>query len=132
MTEEERNSLIALRLEQADNTYSDASFLFENEKYAAALNRVYYGMFYTVLALALKYNFETSKHAQLLGWFNKEFIKTKLIDVKFSKILRDAFEKRNEADYEIGPLPPAEIIMQMLIDMRTFIDEVKRFINESE
>lgn len=132
MENEERNNLIKLRLEQADKTYDDAAHLFADSRYEAALNRIYYGMFYAVLALALKHEFKTSKHTQLLGWFNKEFIKTGLIDVKFNKIVKDAFEKRNEADYEIAPLPPAATIEQMLSDMRLFIDEMKRFINESK
>ncbi len=29
-------------------------------------NRIYYGMFYALLALAVHFRFETSKHAQLL------------------------------------------------------------------
>ncbi len=131
MNKEERDSLVALRFQQADNTYKDAAFLISEIRYAAALNRIYYGMFYAVLALALKYGFKTSKHTQLLGWFNKEFIKTGLIDVKFNKIVKDAFERRNEADYEIVLLPSAATIEQMLSDMRLFIDEIKRFINES-
>lgn len=128
MENEERNSLINLRLEQAEETYKTAQLLIENSRYASALNRIYYGMFYAVLALSLKYNYKTSKHAQLLGWFNKEFVHTGLVEVKFGKIVKDAFEKRNEADYEITPLPPAEVIEQMLSDMRLFIDEIKNFI----
>jgi uncharacterized protein (UPF0332 family) len=128
MENEERNNLIKLRLEQADKTYDDAAHLIADSRYEAALNRIYYGMFYTVLALALKYGFKTSKHTQLLGWFNREFIKPGLIDVKFNKIVKDAFEKQNEADYEITPLPPAATIEQMLSDMRLFIDEIKNFI----
>lgn len=131
MENEERNNLIKLRLEQADKTYDDAAHLFADSRYEAALNRIYYGMFYAVLALSLKYGFKTSKHSQLLGWFNREFIKPGLIDMKFNKIVKDAFEKRNEADYELAALPPTEIIEQMLSDMRLFIDEIKRFINES-
>ena len=39
-----------------------------------AVNRIYYGLYYAVTALAIKHRFETSKHLQLIGWFNKEFI----------------------------------------------------------
>lgn len=51
-------------------------------------------MFYCLNSLALKYNFQSSKHLQLIGWFNKTFIKTGLIENKFGKILRDAFKNR--------------------------------------
>jgi uncharacterized protein (UPF0332 family) len=132
MTNEERNSLVALRLEQAEETYETAQLLIENQKYPSALNRIYYGMFYAVMALGIKYEFETSKHAQLLGWFNKKFVNKGLIDIKYGRMIRNAFEKRIKADYDTTPLPSEEAIESLFIDMRTFIDEVKRFINESE
>ncbi len=132
MTNEERNSLVALRLEQAEETYETAQLLIENQKYPSPLNRIYYGMFYAVMALGIKYEFETSKHAQLLGWFNKKFVNKGLIDIKYGRMIRNAFEKRIKADYDTTPLPSEEAIESLFIDMRTFIDEVKRFINESE
>lgn len=132
MTNEERNSLVALRLEQAEETYETAQLLIENQKYPSALNRIYYGMFYAVMALGIKYEFETSKHAQLLGWFNKKFVNKGLIDIKYGRMIRNAFEKRIKADYDTTPLPSEDAIESLFIDMRTFIDEVKRFINESE
>jgi len=48
-----------------------------------AVNRIYYGLFYIITALSLKYEFSTSKHQQLIGWFNKTFIKSEI----FSKNL---------------------------------------------
>jgi uncharacterized protein (UPF0332 family) len=128
MTNEEQNSLVKLRLEQAEETYEAAELLLANSKYGAALNRIYYGMFYAVSALGIKYGFETSKHAKLLGWFNKEFVNVGLIDVKFGRIVRDAFEKRIKADYDTTPLPSNEVIESLFLDMRLFIDEMKRFI----
>jgi uncharacterized protein (UPF0332 family) len=79
ITFEDKNQLIRYRLEQAKRTIDDVTLLIEHQRYTAAVNRIYYGMFYSLLALGLKYDFETSKHLQLLGWFNKEFIKSKKI-----------------------------------------------------
>jgi len=45
--------LINLRIEQAYQTISDAEFLINNDKFRAAVNRIYYGMFYMMLALGL-------------------------------------------------------------------------------
>jgi uncharacterized protein (UPF0332 family) len=66
--------LIQYRIGQAKETVEEADLLINNEKFRAAVNRIYYGMFYSLLALALKYEFQTSKHQQLIGWFNKNFI----------------------------------------------------------
>jgi uncharacterized protein (UPF0332 family) len=132
MTHEERDSLVTLRFEQAEEAHDAAVILIANEKYISAISRIYYGMFYAVTALSIKYGFETSKHARLLGWFNKEFIHTGLLDVKFSQIVRDAFDRRTKADYDTAPLPPVATVEQMVSDMRIFIDEIKKFIEKSE
>ena len=73
--EEKRHALIQYRIEQAKETAEEANLLIKHNKFRAAINRIYYAMFYMLLALGLKYHFETSKHRQLLGWFNKTFIK---------------------------------------------------------
>jgi uncharacterized protein (UPF0332 family) len=70
----DRVSLIKYRLKQADETILDVQLLIENNRLRSAVNRIYYGMFYSLLALGLAYQFETSKHPQLIGWFNKNFI----------------------------------------------------------
>ena len=73
---EQHRQLIFLRLKQAHETIGTAQILIGADEYRGALNRLYYAMFYAVLALALYENFQTSKHAQLLVWFNKHFVKT--------------------------------------------------------
>jgi len=70
ITENDRESLIEYRLNQAIETIELSKFLVDSEKLIIAVNRIYYGMYYALTALALKNKFETSKHGQLIGWFN--------------------------------------------------------------
>lgn len=100
ISKEDRESLIAYRLEQAKESIEITSFLIENDKLSVAVNRIYYGMFYSLTALALKHKFETSKHGQLLGWFNKNFVATGKINPQFGKILRNAYQNRHKSDYD--------------------------------
>lgn len=72
MNSDDRNQLITYRLDQANETIRDVQLLIENDRLRSAVNRIYYGMFYSLLALGLANQFETSKHAQLIGWFNKK------------------------------------------------------------
>ena len=67
----ERTELIRYRLDEARDSIEDVQLLIDNDRWRAAVNRIYYGMFYSLLALGIAYKFETSKHQQLLGWFNK-------------------------------------------------------------
>jgi uncharacterized protein (UPF0332 family) len=68
-------------LEQANECIDEVSFLLENKKFKIAVNRIYYGMFCSLMALALSAKYESSKHSQLLGWFNKNFIHTGILEV---------------------------------------------------
>ena len=58
--EKHRNDLIEYRLEQARSAIKEGQIMIDNKMFRAAVNRIYYGMFYVVLALALKYEFGTS------------------------------------------------------------------------
>jgi len=88
--QEDRENLILYRLEQAEETIIDVKLLIDNHRFRSAVNRIYYGMFYSLLALGLAYEFETSKHTQLIGWFNKTFVHGGLIDPKYGKIINKA------------------------------------------
>jgi uncharacterized protein (UPF0332 family) len=126
--EKDRDSLIDYRLQQATDTIELAKFLVSSDKLVIAVNRIYYGMYYALTALALKNRFETSKHGQLIGWFNKEYISTHKLDSRFGKILRNAFQNRTKGDYDAFiNFSNAEVEL-MLTEMIDFIDEIKKIL----
>ena len=94
----DKSVLIEHRLNRAKETLEEAKLSIDNERLLLAANRIYYAVFYAVSALGLKNDFATSKHAQLLSWFNKNFIKTNIIEKRFGKFYLDAFEMRQESD----------------------------------
>ena len=73
MTPEEREAYVSHRLDRVAETLSDARMLLDEGRLRSAVNRIYYAMFYAVGALALRNDFATGSHAQLRGWFNREF-----------------------------------------------------------
>ena len=128
LSEKDRNELIKYRIEQAKETFSVIDLLIENKKYPTALNRIYYGIFYSLLALGLKYKFETSKHQQLIGWFNKEFIHSGKIEKKFGKTLREAFENRTICDYDAFVEFEREDLIELYEEMKSFISRLETFL----
>ena len=128
MDKNDRDTLVGYRLQQALETIELAKFLAENQKFVIAVNRIYYGMYYVLTALALKYSFETSKHGKLIGWFNKEFITTKKIDSRFGKILRNAFQNRTKGDYDAFVNFNQQEVDLMLNEMVEFIDEIRKIL----
>ena len=116
---------------EARETQSDVELLIANDRLRAAVNRTYYSMFYSLMALGLKYEFETSKHAQLIGWFNKKFIHEGLIDPKFNKIIAKAFIRRTKGDYDSYIEFDRETVLEMFEEMKDFNLEIERLVNQN-
>ncbi|RIH65988.1 HEPN domain-containing protein [Mariniphaga sediminis] len=127
----EFQDLINYRIQQANETIKEVEFQIENNFLVIAVNRIYYGMFYMLLALALKNGFKTSKHNQLLGWFNREFVKTGRIDRKIGKIVHKAFEDRTDGDYGIFVKFEKEEVIEKLENMKRFLFELEKLIKEN-
>lgn len=64
------------------------------------INRIYYSMFYTVLAILSLKGIGSSKHSFVISMFDKEFVKTGIFNKDYSKMLHRAFELRKKGDYE--------------------------------
>lgn len=125
INDEDRSNLINYRLEQAGETVQDVYLLIKNNRLRSAINRIYYGMFYSLLALGLAHDFETSKHSQLIGWFNKNFIHSGKINSKYGKIINKAFNRRTKGDYDAFVEFEKEIVEEMYIEMQDFIQNIK-------
>ena len=96
-------TLFTYRLKQAEDTLSDAKKMLQQRlSPTSIINRAYYSMFYMVLALFLKTDIssKTSKHAGVIGIFDKEFVHTGRIEKHYSKILHKMFDTRQESDYK--------------------------------
>jgi uncharacterized protein (UPF0332 family) len=124
---ERKTDLVQLRMKQAHETIDDVEFLIRNERLSLAINRIYYGMFYSLLALAIQFDFKTSKHAQLIGWFNKEFIKNQMIESRFSKMVQSAYHARSDGDYGVFNEFSKEETLIRFDEMKEFIAEIERF-----
>jgi len=123
MENEKLKELIKYRIERSKETLKDAEVAIEN-----GLNRIYYSAFYIVSALALKHNFSTSKHKQLLGWFNREFISTGKIESGLYKIYSKSFDTRQESDYEDFIEYEKSEAEQHFSDMLQFVSEIEKII----
>lgn len=127
---QDRLDLIQYRLTEAKDTESDVELLISHDRLRAAINRIYYSMFYSLLALGLKYEFETSKHAQIIGWFNRTFIHAGLIDTNYGKIINKAFNRRTKGDYDSYIEFDLETVKEMYEEMKDFNSAIERFIDQ--
>jgi uncharacterized protein (UPF0332 family) len=125
---EDKKKLIEYRINQVRETVNEADLMLQNSCFRAAVNRIYYSMFYLLLALGLKYEFSTSKHHQLIGWFNKNFIHTGKINREYGKMLRKAYQYRIKGDYEPIVSFDKETVESMFADLKEFIAEIMKLL----
>ncbi len=128
ISDAERNDLILYRLQQSSELENEIQSHIKNDFYSTAVNRMYYSVFYCLTALALIYRFETSKHNQLIGWFNKEFINKNIFDKEQSKIVLKLFEKRKKSDYDPFIDFQEDEVKAMFHEMKGFVQGLKQFV----
>jgi uncharacterized protein (UPF0332 family) len=96
----DKKALIQYRLERARESLNDAQLMLEqNGSPAGVINRAYYAMFYTTLALLITIDRGSSKHQGVIALFDENFIKQNILPKEMGKILHRAFEMRQVGDY---------------------------------
>ena len=94
-----QKELVEYRLETAREKLHSAKILLDAGEYKDSIGRSYYAMFTSVRALLAKDGVDFSKHAGVISYFQREYIKTGKIDSRFSKYISQAFQIRNNVDY---------------------------------
>ncbi len=125
----DRDALIRYRIQRAHETEEEARMASDAKHWHLAENRIYYSMFYLVHALALQEGVTMSRHAQLVGWFNKTFVHAGTVEIDIGKIFQAAFEKRQEGDYDDFVTFSPEEVADDLKQLRRFFERVETMFN---
>jgi uncharacterized protein (UPF0332 family) len=83
----------------AEETLNAAEVLFREGYLRDAMNRAHYDVFYVAEALLNELDLRFSKHGAVHGAFAQHYIKTKLFDEKYHKLLTGTFRRRMLGDY---------------------------------
>jgi len=95
------NEEIQRLLDRAEGSIVSAEEILEKGHPEFAVSRAYYAMFYCAEALLSSIDLGFSKHSTTIGAFAKEFVKTGKLPKEMHQHLLDAFESRQEADYQV-------------------------------
>ena len=125
-------NVIKYRRKRAKETLQEAKIMLENNKLIAAVNRIYYAVFYEVLALLLTKGLSSSKHSGVRSLFNKEFIKTGIIAEEYGDFYNRVFGFRQRADYEDFVEFESQKVKSWLKSAKEFIDSVEKVMNETD
>lgn len=120
------------RLESAKERLNAAKVLLECGSYKDSISRSYYAMFTVVRALLATDGVDYSKHAGVISYFQKEYIKTGVFDKKYSKYLSQAFQIRNNTDYSDFFVVSQEDAKNQYENAAVFIEIIEEYLKKKK
>jgi uncharacterized protein (UPF0332 family) len=131
MNPDEVKVMVSYRLEQAAETLQEADVLIKaNCSTRGIINRSYYTMFYSVMALLQTIGQVPSKHVRAIGLFNKEFVRTGVFPKNLSEYLHRAFELRQKGDYHAGKPTSREKALEIFHQAEAFLRSIQAYLSE--
>jgi uncharacterized protein (UPF0332 family) len=112
-------------LSLALDTFDDAKFMAQYERYRGAMNRCYYSYYYLVKGILVSKGVIAKTHKGLNTEFSKLFIKTKEIPLEYGEYLGYLFRERQTADYEPEEEIAKEEVDKALLMVEEFINYIK-------
>lgn len=117
-------------IDYARRALRTARLVFDDGDWISAINRAYYAIFYAANALLEREGLQRSKHSGVLNLFHERFIKTGVIEAEYARLYGQAFEARNEGDYELVSPPGREDARRAIANAERFLARIERFLSE--
>lgn len=96
--------------------------------YATSANRSYYAIFHAIRAVLALDGLDFKKHSAVIGKFRELYIKPGYFDIRFSRIIGEAFDLRGDCDYEDFYVVTKQEVEDQIDHADDFISEVEKFI----
>ena len=132
MPENNREDLVKYRLESAEERLQSAKILLDAKSLKDSVGRSYYSMFTAVRALLARDGVDFSKHAGVISYFQKEYVKTGKFDTKYSKYLSQAFQIRNNTDYADFYIVSEKDAAEQYEKAKSFIEAIQKYLIPEE
>ena len=122
--------LIRYRREKSKETLEDAYILFRAGRLFSALNRIYYALFYEVMALLLTKDLSSARHTGVRALFNEHFVRTGKVSVESGRFFSRMYDFRQKGDYADFVQFEEAKIKEWLVLAESFINEVDQVIGK--
>jgi uncharacterized protein (UPF0332 family) len=120
-------------LDKALDAIEAAELLTNMGKAEIAAGRAYYAMFYIAEALLFnQFDLKLNRHGQVIAAYGKHFAKTKELDPKYHRWLRDGFEKRISGDYGVDSGIDKDVATDMINQARDFLETAQEYLKGKE
>jgi uncharacterized protein (UPF0332 family) len=90
------------RLAKAKENLTSVAIDLANQQASTAVNRAYYCIFHAIRSVLALDGFDSKKHSGVIAYFREKYIKTNIFDKIYSAMIGDAFDMRNNLDWQTG------------------------------
>ena len=126
----ETRTLIAYRLERAQESLEEAKILLERGYGNTFVNRLYYACFYAVSSLLLSRGLSSAKHSGIRSLFHQNFVKSNLVSVELGHLYDRLFDNRQKGDYADLVRFDVEEVSEWYDETRGFVEMVENILKE--
>jgi len=130
MTDEPKNP--PEYMDYAQRALKSAKLMLDDGDWVGAINRAYYAIFYAANAVLELEGLQRSKHSHVLSVFRQKWVKTGIVEVEYSDIYGQAFDARNEGDYQRPKFPNREQAEEAMAGAQRFVEQVEKLRAESK
>ncbi len=122
--------LVLYRLEAAKENLDSAKILLKAGAFKAANNRAYYAIFDAVNAIHALNGNAYKRHKDVIGNFNKEYVKTGIFSRTLGRKISEAEEIRHASDYDDFYIATKTEAEEQIETAENFIQEAEKYCRE--
>ena len=120
--------LAGYRLERANEMLEAAKKNLEIGQYKTSLNRSYYAIFHAMRAANILKGFDSSKHSGVIAYFNREYLKSGILEKSLSVIIKNSAFLREKSDYDDFFIASRKDAEKQLEDANAFVMVIEQFL----
>jgi len=128
MPELQPSDLASFLMHQARECLLSAEVEIAADLFKGSANRSYYAIFHAMQAVLAFERFNSKRHSGIISQFRKNYIKTGIFPIEFSKVIDSAFEVRNDSDYQGFYVVSKKKVEAQLENARAFLAAVEEYI----
>lgn len=129
LSNEERQTIVALELKKARETFEEISILTAANRWSGAANRLYYAVFHAVNALLIHNGYHVNTHNGSHALFNLHYIKSGILPLEYGRLYNQLQTMREESDYNCIFEVEPEVLQERIEPARQLIEKISEIVN---
>mgnify|MGYP002624998048 CR=1 FL=1 len=124
----ERETLVNLYIKKSDEALDDARLTYNQARWKASANRLYYALFHAITALFVCDGIPAHSHNGMKVKFGKNYVLTNLATEDEGKLLSQMETMRERADYDATFMASESVLSERFERVEQMIQHIKELI----